>query len=330
MLDRTFLYDILYALAAKDGREAILFGDGAPLAHEAFTHSLVGNTFPEVWFELPLAGDPWFDLHVLTAREDLTPDMTFDNEHTGGYPQIFSWFANQTQGVRQLALSYDVSSGSIQHPAVQLLVNQAKLKPVCDFLEATGRHDAVDAYSTFVRRLPEGWFACYTGTFPSRSDMNLRVECIPQHYQQLAYAKDPALLEHDLRMTGLENLGDTLVLRCHQLAQTPFQLEFQFDVTEQGAAGDKFGASLRFACPPGSPEWHYFDPDGATGTLMRQLQSWELADDRWKLLANTMFAKRASFGQSSIKLFTFPAFIKLRWVGGQPLDAKTYLMAGAQ
>ena len=36
MLDRTMLYDLIYALAAIDGREEKLFGDCAPLAHEAF------------------------------------------------------------------------------------------------------------------------------------------------------------------------------------------------------------------------------------------------------------------------------------------------------
>ena len=68
-MDRMMLYDLIYALAARDGREAALFGSCAPLAREALAHSLAGTGFPELWFELPLAGDPWFDLHALAARE---------------------------------------------------------------------------------------------------------------------------------------------------------------------------------------------------------------------------------------------------------------------
>ena len=43
MLDRTMLYDLIYALAAIDGREEKLFGDCAPLAHEAFQRGLAGS-----------------------------------------------------------------------------------------------------------------------------------------------------------------------------------------------------------------------------------------------------------------------------------------------
>ena len=34
-MDRMMLYDIIYALAARDGREAALFGVSAPLARGA-------------------------------------------------------------------------------------------------------------------------------------------------------------------------------------------------------------------------------------------------------------------------------------------------------
>ena len=77
MLDRTILYNILYALAARNGRDKVLFGGCHPLSQEAFERSLACDAFPEIWFELPLAGEPWFDLHALTARADLKPGMTF-------------------------------------------------------------------------------------------------------------------------------------------------------------------------------------------------------------------------------------------------------------
>lgn len=65
------LYDLIYALAARDGRDgrdATLFGRGALAAREAFARGLCGNTFPELWFEMPLAGDAWFDVHMLVSR----------------------------------------------------------------------------------------------------------------------------------------------------------------------------------------------------------------------------------------------------------------------
>ena len=75
-------------------------------AAAAFARSAPGKAFPELWFELPLAGPPWFDLHVLTAAGDL--DGPPEPDQCGGYPQAFDWFRKQPY-VRQLALSWDLT-----------------------------------------------------------------------------------------------------------------------------------------------------------------------------------------------------------------------------
>lgn len=329
-MDRLMLYRVLYALAACDGREEVLFGTCAPRAEEAFARSLAGSGFPELWFELPLAGKPWFDLHALTARGDLDAHASLNPATCGGAPDVFRWFAAQGQAVRQLALSWDVSTGSLASPAVQLLRSGHDTQVVCDFLTAAGRSDAADAYRTFESRLPRGWFACYTGVFPQRRDPFLRVECIPSANQQRSYASDPVLLEEHLRQTGLTELGDTLIPRCQALAATPFQFEFQFDVTPEGAAGATLGASVRFAAPSGDGAWAAFDANGDAGTLMNEVMSWGLADERWRLLPGTAFAKRMTLADESAVLWCYPAFLKLRWRAGVPLDAKAYLIAGVR
>lgn len=328
MMDRKLLYDLIYALAAKDGREAALFGDCATRAREAFARSLAGTQFPELWFELPLSGEPWFDLHALASHEGLDADAGFDPATCGGAPEAFAWFARQDQGARQLALSWDVSSGDLENPAVQLLRSRADTQLTCDFLTAAGRADAVSAYRAFEGRLPEGWFACYTGVFPRRTVPFLRVECIPSPQLQRAYADDPALLEAHLRQVGFVDFGDTLLERCVAIAKMPFRIEFQFDVTPEGAAGPTFSVSARFAAPPGRGDWKAFDADGAAGELMRQAEEWGLVDERWRLLTGTMISKRLNAAGQTCLLYCFPAFLKLRWRSGDPLDAKAYLMAG--
>ena len=329
-MDPLIIYRIIYALAARDGREAALFGMSAREAEEAFQKSLAGKRFPELWFEVPLSGDPWFDLHVLTACDDLSPADEFLPETTGGNPAAFKWFAAQERGVRQLALSWDVGSGDASSPAVQLLVDTGDPEVICGFLSAAGRTDAASAYRAFHDRLPQGWFACYTGVFPERPGHNLRVECIPNAKLQQAYADDKAFLAEHLHQLGMENVAPDLLSRCQLLANTPFQLEFQFDVETDGSAGRTFGASVRFASPPGADGWAAFDPDGAAGVLMAQVEDWGLVDGRWRLLADTAFAKRAKHNGDSELIYCFPAFLKLRWRDGKPLDAKAYLMAGMQ
>ena len=330
-MDYQVVYDIIYALAAKDGREEALFGTCAPMAHEALTHSLASDDFPELWFEIPLAGEPWFDLHALTSHESLSPGMSFSPDTTGGYPEVFTWFANcQASVVRQLALSYDIGSGNARKPAIQLLRRTSDPNIFCSFLQATGRADAIPAYKAFEERIPNEWFLCYAGVFPDRLKESLRVECIPGRDLQKSYAENPALLEEHLASTGLRNLDDTIVPRCQELAKCPLQLEFQFDIDETGTAEPTFSASVRFASPPGTEECQPFDSCKATGALMQKVEEWGLADDRWRLMEQTMFASRARFQGESLLLYCYPAFVKLRWTDGKPRDAKAYLIAGAQ
>ena len=57
------------------------------------------------------------------------------------------------------------------------------------------------------------------------------------------------------------------------------------------------------------------------------MEKWGLADDRWRLLPDTVYAKRVAYSGKSIVAYCYPAFVKLRWRAGEPLDAKTYLIA---
>lgn len=256
--------------------------------------------------------------------------MAFAPETCGDCPEAFAWFARRGPEARQLALSWDVSAGDLGQPAVQLLVNTRDPEVTCGFLEAAGRPDATGAYRTFAGRLPRDWYACYAGVFPRRTVPFLRVECIPTAGLQQAYATNPELLGEHLRQTGLGQLGDTLVPWCQRLAGTPFQLEFQFDVDPRGSARGTVGASVRFAAPVGYGAWKPFRPDAEGGELMRQAMERGLVDERWRLLADTAFATRLRHDGASALLYGYPAFFKLRWRDGEPLDAKVYLIAGVQ
>jgi hypothetical protein len=121
-MDHSMLYEILYALAALGEREQTLFGNCAPAARKAFARSCAGNAFPEIWFEIPLLGEPRFDLHALTSRETLDPETAFPAEISGGFPDAFRWFAHQGESVRQLALSWDLKPDEDPSAAIQLLV----------------------------------------------------------------------------------------------------------------------------------------------------------------------------------------------------------------
>ena len=241
-------FQIRYALAASGGREAALFGDSFPAALEAFGKSVAGDYFPEIWFEVPLMGDPWFDLHALVSRGDVDPTVIPSLGVGEDVAAGFRWFAERDEDVRQLALSWDTGSGNAETPAVQLLVAGEDPSVSYDFLNAVGRPDAADAYVALRNRLPRGWFACYSGTFPQRERPLLRVECIPIEDLQQAYAEDEELLGRHLRQLGFDAFGDTLLPRCRELADTPFQIEYQLDVTPDGTQTTTLGRGVHGYC----------------------------------------------------------------------------------
>ena len=329
-MNNQFLFQLLYAIVTSNGREAELFGGSFSAACEAFRKSVAGDYFPELWFEVPLMGDPWFDLHALVSHGDVDPAAIPALGVGDGAAAGLRWFAEQREDVRQLALSWDTGSGNAETPAVQLLIAGDDPSVSVDFLSVVGRPDAADAYMALHERLPEGWFACYAGTFPQREWPLLRVECIPSAELQLAYAEDEELLGRRLRQIGFDAFDDTLLTRCRELADTPFQIEYQLDVLPDGTASPTLGVSLRFHVTPDGPRRHPFDEDGDAGKLMRRLEEWGLVDERWHALAQTAFAKRVKRGSVSQTLWCYPTFIKLRWRDGKPLDAKAYIAGGVQ
>lgn len=328
MPNRELLYLIMYALMAKDGREAALFGDCAPLAREAFARSLAGEAFPILWFELPLMGDPWFDLHVLAVRDQMSASMRFSEDETAGHPEIFSWFVKEKHAlaVNQLALSYDVSAGDIQNPAVQLLVRSRDVDVTCEFLEVAGAADLVAAYRDFAARIPQDWFACYAGVFPGRVGMGLRVECIPNRERCMAYAQNSELLARDLRAAGLQSISDTLLEYCAQLA--PYRLEFQFNVGADGVVGPTFGTSVHCERFDERTRVLKYVPEEEPAAIFGMVQKWGLADERWHLVDELAFSKRVARNDDEQLLYCYPSMVKLRWHDGQPMDAKLYITAG--
>lgn len=329
-MDRVRVYDIIYALAAQDGREKALFGGCGPVAREAFLRSLAGEAFPELWFEIPLAGEPWLDFHAGMFREDIAGENLAFAALGGSYADALAWFAGQEQGkVRQFVVSYDTHTGDTEHPAMTLLMNGRHMDAPLGFLEAAGRPDLRDAYSRFAHAIPPEWYACYVGLFPGRvapeANPWVRVECIVGDKMQRAYADDAAGLREHLASVGMTAFDDGLASDVRELARSPFPLEFQFDVGAGGAALPVLSASVRFQ----PKDWASGEGRAAIGRIAGWLQERGLADGRCGLLPQTAFAKQVEHDGESVTVTCFPAFVKLRWREGEQPVAKAYLMARA-
>lgn len=241
------------------------------------------------------------------------------------WAEALSWFA-QSADTRQLALSFDSSTGDVRHPAVQLLLDARSMAATHGFLCAAGRPDLVEAYRSFVNRMPKGWYACYSGVFPARPGTGwVRVECLVGEVAQRSYADDPKTLSAHLAHVGIGAVDGDMPSHTCELARSGFLLELQFDVGKDGCALPRLGASARFQ----PRDWAGASARQQVEGLFSKAEEWGLADGRWQRLRETAFCKRATLGKDVATLWCFPAFLKVRWREGVGLDAKAYLMSGA-
>lgn len=330
MLGRLAVYDALYLLAAGGGREAELFGDCQPLAREAFCRSLIGEEFPTVWFELPLLGEPRFDLHVAASRAALRPGATFAPGAGAGYEGLFRWYAEEESGGAGLAFAYDVSEGRIGEPAVHVNVNRAPLARMDRFFELAASRAAAGRYRGFEARLPRGWRVWYAGFHPGRPGAPVRVDCFVDDALKAAYANVPSLLEAHLRECGFSATSAALREIAGLVTKSPFRLELQFDVLEGGLVGPTVGVSAGFGTMGAAAARALFGEGGAACALMCQVEGRGLSDGRWRRVPETCFARLVSAGGDALALYCSPTFVKLRVRDGEPLDAKFYLQAGAR
>ena len=328
MIDRLALYDTIYALASADGREGTLFGDCASGAREAFSRSLVGEEQPIVWFELPLAGRPRFDLHVAMSREALRRGVSIPSGSCGGYDRLFRWYAEEEDGGGGLAFAYDVSEGRIDAPAIHVNVNNAPLSDMGRFFDIAAGEGSSGIYDGFLGRLPQGWRVWYAGVHPGRPGTPLRVDCFVDRAVQDAYAKDLGLLERDLRAVGFEAMGQALPTLVAPILESPFGLELQFDLLRDGGTGPTLGLSAAFPLRAASGVRQLFAEGGAVAELMGKVGQLGLADGRWRQVADASFSMLVMVEERPVVLFCAPTFVKLRMRDGIPLDAKAYLQAG--
>lgn len=329
MIDRMTLYEVLYSLAADEGREGPLFGSSAPLARAAFERSLIGDGFPTIWFELPLAGEPYFDLHIAISRKDLHSGVNFLPGAGNGYDELFRWYAEEEPGGCGLAFAFDTGAGKIDAPAVHVNVNGSPLSDTHRFFDLAAGEDAAARYDGFASKLPEDWWIWYTGVHPGRPGVPVRVDCFVRDERKAAYAQDFGLFEQDLASVGFEATSPALYDLLAPILESPFGLELQFDVLDDGRLGPTLGISAQFLLSAAKKMRPSFEEGGAAAELLRKVEALGLADGRWRLIPETMYSTCVSLDGKTLALYCMPTFVKLRLRSGVPLDAKVYFQASA-
>ena len=321
-------FGALYGIAADEGRGEALFGDSIELARPAYERTLIGGGYPTAYIEFPLLGEPCFDL--LSGHDYVEPGARFAPGRGYGRQGMFDWFAGACASGGEMGCGFaiDTSAGEIGRAGVYLQ-QRSRHELVEPFLESVGEAGRAQSYLDVLARMPKEWSPEYVGLFPGREGAPMRIGGYMGPDELARLADDPKRLGERFRQVGFTAFDAPMLKRCAELMGPVSSADFQFDIMPDGALGDTFGLSLSLN-EAGPREVRECMESGYGAALMRTLQGWGLADDRWKLIAGAAFARCLAYERDDGTQGLFALWIKLNYAkvkfrACEPQPAKFYL-----
>ena len=338
-VDYGTLYWIAYRVLCANGGEG-LFGNGsvrldvsgeegrpdnAELALSAFLSCAVGDAMPTLYFEVPLSGEPRFDLQVCIDRTSLPEGARLPEGAPSHLQGAVDWLLKDGNGCTGVDFAFDLHTGDVPSPQVIAFTDGCETCDLESFFECAGDAGAASRYEAAQLRAPQGWHPWYTGLIPQRLGRPVRLDYFVADDKAAQYARDIGLLAADLRQMGYR-ASDLELARCADLLAHPFRLNIQLDVLEDGSVGPVLGYNASFG-GLSAPEARASATDGAISRIMRLVEGWGLADERWRLLAGRCIACKLPLPDGRVVMVhSAPTFLKVRMTPEGLVDAKVYIM----
>ena len=132
---------------------------------------------------------------------------------------------------------------------------------------------------------------------------------------------------------GFSAYDGEMLSRCSALLSLAPSVDFQFDIMPDGTLSDVFGLSLSFN-ETKPREARVCMESGYGASICRTLQEWGLADERWRLIADAVFARHVPFeredgSQGRFALCCMLNYVKVKFAGAVAQPAKFYLTLSA-
>ena len=324
------LFHVLLLQAADEGRGKALFGPSVKRVREALPPFMKGAGLPDVYFEFPLAGEPFLDVTVLYG--ELGGDTHIDSPAAQGTDGMLAWYEGARREHGDIACGFELDTKRAGLPLAAIHFqprrNTHLVRPFC---ETIGEQLRGELYLAQAARMPDGWPLSFFGMFRGRPDSPLRVCGYLDPGEQAACAEDPAHVAQMLDAAGFSAYDASMLGRVSELlAATPGQADFQLDVLPDGSLGDTFAIDLRFETAQPQAVRASF-ANGPAARIMSMLERWGAADSRWKQGGDTAFARAipvqlpdGSWGRQSFTLM--PQWVKARWTAGVLQPSKLYLL----
>ena len=323
-------YEVLCLQAADHGRGPILFGDSVARARAVARPFVVGGEFPDIYFEFPLAGDPFLDVTFL--YHDLKPGTRIDSPAAVGSEDVLDWFAAVSQEHESISFGFELDTSKPELPrAAMHFQPRVRTDLVEPFFEVIGEPERARIYLDLAARMPDEWSLSFFGLFRGRPDSPLRVCGYLSIDEWTACSKDPGRIESVFDRIGFSAYDDPMLERLAAfMGAAPKGADFQFDVYPDGSLGDTFAIDVNFAVETPEAVLETFE-DGPGARVMELLEGWGAADERWKLVAGGAFARAIPVvrDDGSLVRYSFtlmPGWMKARWRAGVLQPAKFYYL----
>ena len=322
------MFDLLYMLAAADGRGEALLGGRREQLRSLYERTLIGGARPSLYLEFPLLGEPCYDF--LSVIEKVEPGDTFAPGAGFGYQAAFDWFSTVCEDKNvSMGFELDLSTGEQERAGIYLQQRQ-RSELVEPFLTSVGEAWRYPAYKNVQEAMPKGWPPAYVALFPGRKGSPTRIGGYMTHDEQRRCAADPAHIGNSLHRIGFDSFDDRMLARCAHLMSMAPSIDVQFDIMEDGTLGDTFGLALSFNELKPSMARRQME-EGVGRRIMSTLQEWGLADDRWRLLSNVAFARQYPYVREdgttgNLGLCTLLNYVKVKFRNTQMQPAKFYIV----
>ena len=328
-----FAYQGLLWQAADEGRGPVLFGESVGRAREAVCPFMVGERFPSVYFEFPLAGTPFLDVTLLYDRLPL--GTRIDSAAFAGADAIVDWFAGVDTDLEDVCFGFELDTKEKELPAAAVHFQpRGHTELVRPFCEAAGEPWRADLYLGLGGHMPKGWPLSFFGMFRGCPGSPLRVCGYLDRGTKNACARNPERLARAFDGIGFVSYDDAMLAQATELmAIAPGAIDFQFDVYPDGHLGPTFALDVQFGIDQPENVRASFE-GGPVADVLDTLETWGAADGRWHLAADAAFARALPVelddGAQGRYAFTLmPQWTKARWTNRVLQPSKLYLLAHA-
>lgn len=326
-------FQALLMLAAADGRAETLFGNSLERAMEEVPPFLVGKTFPNVYLEHPLVGDPFLDVTILFSS--IEAGTRIASPAVGNHGALIDWYASIHDQNEDISFGFelDTSAASMSQATIhfQPRTHRDLVRPFCELVDEP---DRAGLYLSLANRMPKQWSLSYFGLFRGRTASPLRVCGYLSEHEKTACANDPSHLAAVFDEVGFLAYDDAMLRQVATLMDAaPSLVDFQLDVYPNGHIGDTLAIEVRFDVEQPSVVLSSFDA-GKGARVMRLLEEWGVADGRWRQATCATFARAINVEDKDavrrqLALTLMPQWAKVRWTDRKLQPAKLYHLASA-